>query len=278
MGGRLSSVLASSADPDVTHWRQSSVTALVVAARIDLRKLYRTESLSPSPLVIPAGHSGLAVLFRYGAVVLFNLPAAEQATFFAELRPYLEQPLDDPEREDAEIEVSPAGDERVDANGVIHLHQVTKERLLVVADVLAKSVTLAYDENRVARVFDRIEPVADALRTRRSSRLSREQLLNHIGDVLITQHRMVGRVEVVEKPELLWDRPELERLYLRLQEEYELPERDRALARKLDLVSDTATTALGLLQARQSLRVEWYIVILIVIEIFLTLYAMFFGK
>ena len=44
---------------------------------------------------------------------------------------------------------------------IIHLQRVTMERLLVVADVLAKSVILAYDENRVARVFDRIEPVAE---------------------------------------------------------------------------------------------------------------------
>ena len=34
-------------------------------------------------------------------------------------------------------------------------------------------------------------------------------------------------------------------------------------------------TALELLQTRRSLRVEWYIVILIVVEILLTLYDMF---
>jgi hypothetical protein len=44
------------------------------------------------------------------------------------------------------------------------------------------------------------------------------------------------------------------------------------------LIEQTATTALGLLQARRSLRVEWYIVILIVIEIFLTLYQMFVAS
>jgi uncharacterized Rmd1/YagE family protein len=34
-------------------------------------------------------------------------------------------------------------------------------------------------------------------------------------------------------------------------------------------------TALGLIQARRSLRVEWYVVILIVFEILMTLYQMF---
>jgi uncharacterized Rmd1/YagE family protein len=48
-----------------------------------------------------------------------------------------------------------------------------------------------------------------------------------------------------------------------------------ALERKLDLISRTAETLLELMQHKRSLRVEWYIVILIVIEILLTLYEIF---
>ena len=254
-------------------WHRVRAHAVLVGKRIDLRALYRSDSLTVMPLAIPAGERGMAVLFRYGAVVMFNLQVVEEAAFLRSLQSVVGEALDDAERE--EVQIDPDGDERVDGAGVIHLREVTAERLLVVADVLAKSVSLAWDENRVARVFDRIEPVAEALRHDRGGRAIARQLLDHIGDVLITQHRMVGRVEVTEKPELLWDRPQLERLYLRLQEEYELPERDRALTRKLDLIAQTASTALGLLQARRSLRVEWYIVLLIVVEIFLTLYEMF---
>ena len=47
------------------------------------------------------------------------------------------------------------------------------------------------------------------------------------------------------------------------------------LNRKLELISRTAETVLELLQHRHSLRVEWYIVILIVVEILLTLYELF---
>ena len=98
------------------------------------------------------------------------------------------------------------------------------------------------------------------------------ELLRHIGDVLATQHNMVGRVETGEKPELLWDHPELERLYARLAEEYELRERDRALDRKFDVISRTAETLLSVLQNRTALRVEWYILALIVAELILSIY------
>ena len=87
---------------------------------------------------------------------------------------------------------------------------------------------------------------------------------------------MVGRVETGEKPELLWEHPELERLYVRLAEEYEL--RDRALDRKLDVISRTVETLLSLVQTRSSLRVEWYIVLLIVAELLLTTYPLLLSR
>ena len=128
-------------------WQRVRVHALLVGRRIDLRALYRTDSLAVAPLAIPAGEHGMAVLFRYGAVVMFNLQIVEEAAFLVSLRSVVGETHDQPEREEVEIAVEPAADERVDAGGVIHLREVTAERLLVVADVLAKSVILAYDEN-----------------------------------------------------------------------------------------------------------------------------------
>ncbi len=43
----------------------------------------------------------------------------------------------------------------------------------------------------------------------------------------------------------------------------------------MSLITTTAETQLELLHNKHSLRVEWYIVILIVVEILLTLYEMF---
>jgi uncharacterized Rmd1/YagE family protein len=77
---------------------------------------------------------------------------------------------------------------------------------------------------------------------------------------------------------LLWDRPDLERLFVRLEQEYEIRERREVLECKLNLISTTAQTLLELVQAQRTLRVEWYIVILIVVEIGLTLYELFFHQ
>jgi hypothetical protein len=160
-------------------------------------------------------------------------------------------------------------DQFVDTAGNIVLPDQTIERLQLVADVLAKNLMLSHYETRIASIFDRIEPLAATLRKQGRTGARSRELLQHIGNVLEMQHQMVGRVETGEKPELLWEHPELERLYMRLADEYELRDRDRALDRKLDIISRTVETLLGLVQACNSARVEWYIVLLIVAELVL---------
>jgi len=137
---------------------------------------------------------------------------------------------------------------------------------------------LAHYETRIADIFDRIEPLAATLREKGRPGATGRVLLRHIGDVLLMQQQMVGRVETAETPELLWEHPELERFYMRLADEYELRERDRALDRKLDVVSRTVETLLSLVQTRSSMRVEWYIVLLIVAELVLSLYPLLLHR
>lgn len=192
--------------------------------------------------------------------------------FLKQLEPLVSDAFPQPEQEDVTLFIDPDIDERVDLDGRVILHRADLHRLQLLADILAKSVVLAHYETQVAAVFDQIEPLAQELQYSGGIGSRSKALLTQIGRVLMVQQKMVGRVEVTEKPDLLWDHGELERLYLRLEDEYELEERHRALDRKLELISRTAETVLELLQNRRSLRVEWYIVILIVVDILIHLF------
>jgi uncharacterized Rmd1/YagE family protein len=250
------------------------VRALLLGERIDLRSFERSERPGLSSSMVRVGRRGCAVVFRYGVVVSFGVETPEEEEFRASLASHVTGPFASPEREEGELEIDAGREERVGEDGAIRLRKVSAERLQVVADVLAKSVVLAHYERRIAEVFDHIEPIASELRGQGRNGSHGRQLLRQIGDVLLMEHNMVGRVEVGEKPELLWERPDLEHLYARLQKEYELHPRERALERKLSLISRTAETSLDRIQTDRSLRVEWYIVILIVVEIVIILYDM----
>jgi uncharacterized Rmd1/YagE family protein len=249
--------------------------AWCLGERIDVHALERGDTLALSPVTVRAGERGCAMLFRYGAIVLFELDPAEEVSFLRTLAPLVTGGFDTPESESADIEIAPEHAERVSASGAVLLREASLERLQVVAHILAKSAVLSHYEERIAGVFERIEPLAEGLRRGARGRARSRDLLRQIGDVLLTQTRTVGRVEVSEKPEITWDRPELDRLYERLVVEYELRERDHSLERRLALIAGSAQSMLEIVQNRRSLRVEWYIVILIAVEIVLIVYDLF---
>lgn len=251
------------------------VHALYLGERIDLKPLDVGGRLGIAPLVVHAGRNGCAVIFRYGVAVMFGLDPIEETAFVGDLKRLVRDALSEPLHEEALLSLEADNGDRV-KSGIIALRQYDVERLQVVAVVLAKSVALEHYEKSMAAGFDRIEPLAERLKRRGGTHRSARALLRYIGEGLLTEHRMVSRIEVHEKPELLWDHPELEPLHDRLEAEYELRQRRAALERKQELLSRTVETVLNLLNQRRSLRVEWYIVILIVVEIILTLYTMAF--
>jgi len=251
-----------------------SVRAHFLGQRLDLRSFEQTHRIAMTPLLVRAGSSGCAVLFRYGVVVLFGLDSIEEASFLSNIQSMNLEPYDSPEKDDARITVVANTLEGIEQGNIV-INKLATQHFQLVATILAKSLVLSHYESRVANSFDRIEPLAVSLQKGGVHRGGRE-LLAHIGDTLTILSKMVGRAEVSEKPEIIWEYPEYERLYMRLEDEYEIKERHIALERKLDLVSRTAETLLELLQHRRSLRVEWYIVILIVVDILVSLGEKFF--
>ena len=96
-----------------------------------------------------------------------------------------------------------------------------------------------------------------------------------MGNALLVQHRVSGRVAVGEKPDVLWDRPDLERLYARLEDEYELSERVETLNRKLAVIADTASTLADIVDTKRSLRLEMIVIFLIAFEVVLAFYEIY---
>ena len=172
------------------------------------------------------------------------------------------------------VEIRPDSEENVSADGRIRLREATPERLLLTATVLARSVVLARDESRIDEAFDRIEPLVNDLRTFGRAGLSIKRVMQHIGGVLATRHLVVGRAQISEKPDLLWDHPELDRLYSRLEAEFELGDRARAIERKLEVIGDAADALLNLVQDKRTYRLEIAVVVLIGLEIVVNLFGL----
>src|SRR6267378_1596731 len=233
--------------------QQITAHALLIGDRINTAG-FEGQVLSSAPLAVQVGSSGLAVVFRYGVAELIGRSGEEEWT---------------------KIQVAKEAEEPIPVGGPISVREFSLERLLVVSDALAKTVVLGHDEREVTNVFDTIEPFARELATFGKTSRNRTDLLKLMGNALLVQHRLSGRVAVGEKPDVLWDRPDLERLYARLQDEYELNERAETLNRKLAVIADTASTLADIIDTKRSLRLEIIVVFLIAFEILITFYEIY---
>ncbi len=256
--------------------RGMQVRAMQLGEGLDLKGLEREDSFSTNPLAFRSANGGTTVLFKSGVAVFIDMTPVEEDELIRGLGERVRDPLAEREIETAQILVKPGDEELVGSLGGLQVKSSDTNRQLLIAEALAVSVALAHDERRIAKAFEKIEPVATSLMKRQLPAGPKLALLEQIGEALLIQKRLAGRVDLDEKPDLLWDHPELERFWAKLVDEYDLPSRARAIERKLVVIRESADTITDLISTRTSHRLEWYIIALIALEIGLGFYDRFF--
>ena len=250
-----------------------AVHAILVGDRLTIDRTAHPDVVSTAPFCFRQG-TGYVAVFRYGVIVLIGLTPMEEKAALAEFsgdgtRNHII------EEEKIALEFRPDQDEGLSASGVLQVKDLSSAHVLVLADILAKSVALARYERELASVFDTIEPAATTLAISGRIPKDRKALLQLVGAALLAQHRVSGRIAFAEKPDILWEHPELERFYARLEDEYEIIERGTLLNGKMTVIGSAAETFTDLMDTARSARLELLIVLLIVAELIIGAVTLF---
>src|ERR1700749_5088406 len=131
---------------------QINVHALQIGDRINTAG-FEGEVRSGTPLAVRVGQAGLAVVLRYGAVVFLGLTADQEAEFLERLHARCAGKISPYEEEWTKVQTPREGGEPIPVGGPVLVQDMSLERLVVVADALAKSVVLAHDEEEVTNDF-----------------------------------------------------------------------------------------------------------------------------
>jgi uncharacterized Rmd1/YagE family protein len=251
---------------------QFSAHAIMVAERIDVKAISGFEVIAKSPTIIKLGEGGIAAIFRYGAIVLFNHSADEKARLLEAIGVHSSGFGEYGGDEVTVVEVDP--DEQEGPSGqAIKIKNADRLRLQLIAEVMAKATMLSFQERQAARDFDRSEPLARDLAEDGKFSAKPSELLKAVGSMLLAESRLNGRAGVLDRPDLLWDNPGLSGLYARLEGDYELEDRAITLERKLTTLSHTAETLVETMRYHSSHRLEIAILLLIFVELCLALYG-----
>ena len=218
----------------------------------------------------------IAVLFDFGSVVLLGLDQTERERVIRAISARLSAEPHPPLTEDFLVEVRPGAAPAVQFDRVV-LPEATLPSLQLISLLLAQSVAMDYYDEDVQEIQRRSDAITKSLQLegRLPGRVG--DLVKFIGSCIATKNGVIATLALFDKPDATWEDPQLDRLYNGLRLELEIDDRFRALEARLRMIQENLVLLVDLTHSRSTWRLELTVVLLIMLEVFLTLWQMFHG-
>lgn len=131
---------------------------------------------------------------------------------------------------------------------------------------LSRSTRLAILENSLENYLQLTKTNSQYL-TQGKLITNEKQVLKLIGKILLLRGKLNLYSELIEIPDLYWEEPSLEKIYYSISKVLDINSRISILNRKLDYSYDEQHAFLSVLNEKKSTRLEWIIIILIMVEV-----------
>lgn len=250
-----------------------SVETVYIGESIDLRKaqegLKHYSLLNRDhPLVVKLLKDTYVVLTKFGAVTFWNMPYRLRTQFLKEIRPYTKAKKEHyPYDEDTRVLVG-ASDDKITFEKV-YLAHFGVDKIKIISYVLSQSVALERYEDDIETSLSEVGAIVEDLKSSGRAKLKEKGILKQIGSVLSVKQTAVAHLSLFDKPEEVWESPDLENLYNKLNFEYELKDRFAVLNEKIDYLSDISQMLMNFLAEKRAAFLEVVIIVLIAIDIVL---------
>jgi uncharacterized Rmd1/YagE family protein len=209
-----------------------------------------------------------AFIFAYGAVVMWGLSADEEEEVLNTLKTHEEGPYDYPERE---VMAYCYGKKGAVIDECIVLPSTNFSVKLAFSHGLAQSVKLAVFEAIVKKTIDTTRSIPEQLSRFGKMPLSKKEIQRKMGELFIERTSINLHFDVLDVPEYFWEHSDVEPLYTLIAGHLDLKSRVEVLNRRLDITHDLFEVLGNELNHQHASKLEWIIIILILIEVGLSL-------
>ncbi len=228
------------------------------------------------PLVIEYSKSKFIIVFKYGVVVFWGINPGDANKFLMSVSPFVVDHFD----KKLEEELTLKNGRKIDdiRGNEIHLSSIDVEKVALVSMILARSLALESFEQQVENILKDFENVVNHFTEKGRIGFSAKYLLKKVGMAMSLQHSAVSQLALLDKPDLTWNDIELDRIYNRLEEEFELDDRYEIATEKLKILFHNVEFILDLLAERRGVILELIVIFLILIEVVFFVYETWFLK
>lgn len=213
-------------------------------------------------------------VLKNGVVVAWNM---EEDTVVKKLLPLLRLAelgsFQDVETEDMDyVEEETPQDVRSGMIGdVIYIHGFTAEQRLLdkvaFSSGLARHTKLSALEMSSEKLIKNVEVISKSMAEGTETGLDMKAVERLTGRLLQIRGVLNLYSDITETPDQFWSQPELESLYELVSRKLDVSERIEILNKKLDYVADMVSILRTHLSEKNSVRLEWMIIILITVEV-----------
>ena len=248
-----------------------SAETLYLGESIDLKKVQETIKRysylnRDHPLVAKLLKDQYAVLTKFGAITFWNVSDKLRSEFLKEIKPLIKSKREN-YNYDENTKVFVGGDIIRITFDEVFVPELEVQNIKIISYVLSQSVALERYEDEIETSLSEIGVIVENLKNSGRAMLGEKRLLQQIGKVLSVKQITIAHLSLFDKPEEVWESPELEDLYNRMNAEYELQDRFDILDEKIKYLSDISQMLMNFLAEKRNAFLERIIIWLIVIEL-----------
>jgi required for meiotic nuclear division protein 1 len=256
---------------------QIKIEAVQIAEFFNIKKLraeYLSEvfSSSTSELFYAQDNGKYLYIFDYGVVVFANYEALEKSEFIRFVKNYTSIVVDVNLSEEYFIKSDDTIVKNIVKNDFVSVTAIDPSVLRIVMLNIAQSVALEYYELLTDNLISSSKEFIIELEMKGKISISKINLLKYIGKVLNVKNSIVDNLYILDDPNLAWDDEALNLLNRQLKTNFDINTRFKDLDYRLQIVEDNLKLFTDVLNVRESSRLEWIIISLILIEIIIALF------
>lgn len=135
------------------------------------------------------------------------------------------------------------------------------------SNAMSLSVKLGIWEASLDQYIDSIEYVVEDLKCGKVLRISRKEVTCKTGELFALRHSINLSSDLLDVPDFYWENDRLETLYLQLCSYFSISRRTRVMNEKLNHCMELVELLTTHLSDRHHVRLEWMIIVLIMIEV-----------
>lgn len=153
----------------------------------------------------------------------------------------------------------------------IFLPTLDRFQLVAISHSIAQSLRLTKFEDITLDSFSKIKHIPQNLATHGKIKESKKQISKMQGHLYSLKSMIRLEYSILDKPEFFWDYPEYDELYIKMSSYLEIHQRLAIIDKKFETIDEILSILSSELNHRHSSRLEWIIIILILIEVIKTL-------